>query len=229
MIHLILAAGKNKRFKDSAVISKSLLPVLEKPIIQHQIDYNKLFNFSKTTIVVKDNKDEINKSIIAINNIQFVHQDSGEDFISGIKSIKEHSEATLLTLCDEYVHMHNLIEAQKLLNMENIVLCYEKVESLELVKKTYSFSLNNGIASDFQEKPQIPLFLYRGTGHIFFSKKAIALLNCLPTSIKNIDDLLNFLTKNGITINTASIGKKYFNINTIEDFEELNLFLNNLT
>jgi len=191
LVGAIIAAGRGTRAKPLSInIPKSLLPICNKPIIVHQIEYMKEIEIKDIYIVVGYLKDQIinylgNGSKLGVN-IKYIEQKSPDGSGHAVGLLEPYIKQNfLLFLGDICIKVRGLKEKINSLRINDGVtyLTCKRENDLKAVKKNFTIHLNkNGEVIKVIEKPKTPVTNLKGCGVYIFSPKIFDAIRITPRS-----------------------------------------------
>lgn len=225
---VIMAGGKGQRLMPlTAYTPKPLLPVGDKPIIDHNISRLSLFGIDDFWISVKYLGEQIESYFGNGNqrsiNVQYVWEDEPLGTIGAVSKIKDFkhdyiliSNSDILTNLD-YEHFF-LDFLQQEADMSVLTIPYQ-VNIPYAVLETV-----NGCVQDFKEKP---VYTYYSNGGIYFIKRDI--LRLLPNNrFFNATDLMEMLIKNGYKVTSYPMSGYWLDIGSPLDYEKAQKDIKNI-
>lgn len=229
---LILAGGRGSRINEiSEEMNKCIIPLNGKPIIEYNLDTLIDIEISEIIIVVGYKAEHIINQY-GINHkgkrVRYVIQWEQKGLVHAIECSKEYlDEDFLLLLGDELIlkpdHQNMLREFE---NLNVFGMCgVVPVDDMNKISKTYSiFQDSKNRIFRLVEKPIRPLNNLMGTGNCVFRKEILSYIEKTPINQnrkeKELPDLVQCAIDDGNIIKSFVISKRYFNINSKEDFEE---------
>jgi len=238
LIGAIIAAGNGKRlYPLSMDIPKALLPVCNKPIIFHQIEYLKGIGVHNIYIVVGFLGDKIRSAVgdgskFGID-IKYIIQEKPEGSGNAVGQLGSYiKDNFVLFLCDILImpvnikkHATKICEA----NSKNINLIACTVENdIKRIKQNFEVLLGkNGTIVEVKEKPEIPRTSLKGCGLYFFTQDIFEAINHTPkSSTKNeyeLTDAIQLLISNkSAIVKPLDVIGTDFNVSSIEDLHICN-------
>lgn len=191
LVGAIIAAGRGTRAKPLSITTpKSLLPICNKPIIVHQIEYMKEIGIKDIYIVVGHLKDQIinylgNGSKFGVN-IKYIEQKSPEGSGHALGLLEPYIKQNfLLFLGDICIKVRGLREKIDSLRIDDDItyLTCKRENDLKAVKKNFTIHLNkHGEVIKVIEKPKTPITNLKGCGVYIFSPKIFDAVRITPRS-----------------------------------------------
>ena len=234
----IIAGGRGTRLNPlSLTIPKALLPICNKPIIFHQIEYMKEIGVKDIYVVVGFLGEQIrsvlgNGSKLGVN-IEYVSQKTPEG--SGkATGLLENSIKTnfvlflgdiLIKLVNIKEHISKIKEAHA--NNLNLLACVKEKE-LERIKQNFEIFLNeDGKVIKVNEKPQNPKTNLKGCGFYLFTPSIFKAINKTPKSLRRneyeLTDAIQLLIDDKTTtVKPLEVIDFDFNISSPEDLYRCN-------
>lgn len=215
---VIMAGGRGQRLAPlTNTVPKPLLPVGDKPIIEHNIDRLKLFGIDDFWISLRYLGNQIvdyfgngeTKDVA----IRYVWEEEALGTIGAVSQIKD------------FQHDHILVTNSDLLtnvNYEQFFLGFiESGADLAVATIPYKVTIpyavletSNSIISSFKEKPT---YTYYSNGGIYLLKKEV--LQLLPeNSFFNATDLMELMIEKGYTVFSYPLSEYWLDIGRHEDY-----------
>ena len=208
---VILAGGKGTRGKPyTEYFPKAMIPINGKPLIDYVVQYLKSFNFIEEIIIISDYNDlggQIKNYYGNQKNIKFI-QDSqsgtGGDLLHIEKELKNESEF-LLWFVDNLCAI-DVKKMKKTFKEKNSSAC---IAVRTKRKEETGFAIvDNGIITEFKEKPVMKLQLSECLGIYMLGKEIIQKIKKKNQKKINLSyDILQQLSKDG-KISAHDIGQK---------------------
>ena len=198
---VILAGGKGTRGKPyTEYFPKAMIPINGKPLIDYVVQYLKSFNFIKEIIIISDYDGlggQIKNYYGNQKNIKFI-QDSqsgtGGDLLHVEKELKNESEF-LLWFVDNLCAI-DIKKMKKTFKEKNSSACI--AVRTKRKEETGFAVVDNGIITEFKEKPVIKLQLSECLGIYMLSKEIIQKIKKKNQKEVNLSyDILQQLSKEG--------------------------------
>lgn len=229
---VILAGGKGKRINSvTRGENKCLLKILDKTIIEYNVDnLSKINEIDEIIIVVGHKSKDVIGTIGSCYNrkrISYCIQKEQKGLINALEAAKHKivDNDFILILGDEFIVNNNYSTAIKSFKEKgySYMVGVIEVEDINLIKKTYTIKIdqNNNI-QDFIEKPTIPYNNIMGTGNIIFRGEFLKYTEETPVNAirgeKELVDFLKIILKKNGNVSTFRVGEHYVNVNTQEDY-----------
>lgn len=232
---VILAGGRGSRI-DSITQgnNKCLLEVNNKTLIRYNVEHLcKIDMISECIIVVGYRAEDIMCEIgneCMNKKVTYCIQTKQKGLIHALESAKYalENEDFIIVLGDEFIlnnqYQTAISDFQK--SDTTCMIGIIVVDDIDLVKKTYSFKMNEtGEMSNFVEKPKNPFNYYMGTGNVILKGSVMQMLNEIPVDPvrkeKELVGLFNLLLEREAKIRSFVVGSHYVNVNTFNDLELL--------
>lgn len=238
-IGLIPAAGKGSRMSDlplTRILPKSMLPILNKPIIEHVIARMRDFGVEIVYLVVGFKKEVIQEYFQDGKDfgveIRYLIQDEPNGIAQAIslaeKDIQEPFIVILgddFTVSDSFSNLLNKFWNSKTVALTGIVA----EEDANIISQTNSVLIaDNGKIEKIIEKPKKPDSNIRGCGIYIFQPTIFDFIRKTPiSSLRNqreITDTLDLLARQGKAYAEYIHGVN-ININTLDNLYKATLFL----
>ncbi len=163
---VIMAGGKGTRLDPfTKILPKPLVPIRDKPIIEHIMDRFFVNGFSRFILIVNYKKEMI-KSYFSDTklpyNIEFADEEEYSGTVGGLSLLRNKIDSTfIVTNCDtilegEFSDFFNWHKEHN--NLLTIIGSHKEIEVPYGV-----LSMNNGVLLEIDEKPKIDLFINTGT------------------------------------------------------------------
>ena len=198
---VILAGGKGTRGKPyTEYFPKAMTPIKGKPLIDYVVTYLKSFKFINEIIIISDYTDlggQIKNYYGNQKNIKFI-QDSqsgtGGDLLHIQKELKNESEF-LLWFVDNLCAL-DIVKMRKTFKEKNSLAC---IATRTKRKEETGFAVvDDGIITEFREKPVMKLQLSECLGIYMLSKEIIQRIKKKKQKQVNLSfDILQDLSKEG--------------------------------
>ena len=198
---VILAGGKGTRGKPyTEYFPKAMTPIKGKPLIDYVVTYLKSFKFINEIIIISDYTDlggQIKNYYGNQKNIKFI-QDSqsgtGGDLLHIQKELKNESEF-LLWFVDNLCAL-DVVKMRKTFKEKNSLAC---IATRTKRKEETGFAVvDDGIITEFREKPVMKLQLSECLGIYMLSKEIIQRIKKKKQKQVNLSfDILQDLSKEG--------------------------------
>lgn len=225
---LIMAGGRGERLRpltDST--PKPLLPVGDKPIIEHNIDRLRTFGIDDLWISLRYLGEQIES---------YLQNGSDKGIrINYVQEIEPLGTAGALSLVDNFVHKHILMMNSDLLtniDFEDLFLFFEDQEA-DFVVACIPYQINvpyavmeteGNLVKSFKEKPT---FTHYSNAGIYLMKRDI--LDIIPKNqVFNATDLMEQLIKAGKKVVAYPLVGYWLDIGKHEDYEKAQLDIKNI-
>ena len=233
---VILAAGFGSRIQPlSFNIPKPLLPVCNKPIIQHQIEYMREIGISRFRIVVHHLKEKLihelgDGSHLGVE-IKFIEQKAPLGIAHAIGVLEPHLDAPfLLFLGDIFIVPRNLGKVLELYveRKAAAVLAVKKESNPEYIRRNYAVILNQyGVVKRVIEKPRYVNSDLKGCGIYFFDMSIFDAVRRTPrTAMRDeyeITSAIQILIEDGYPVYAAEVVEWDMNVTVPHDLLLCNL------
>lgn len=237
MQQIILAAGKGSRLKNGQT-NKCLVKVLDKRLIEYNLELGEKAGVSEILIVVGHNKEFI---IDCLKNdyhgipIRYIEQNSLLGVAHAVKTASSFINGPFfMCLSDEILSVPHIKGFIKFFEeSEADCLCGMVKDDVENIKKAYTLNLDsNNKICNIIEKPEVVFNDYKGTGYCLMSLKMLDLLpNLEKNTIRNeyeIGDWIHLAIHNNYNCYGFEIAKADFNINEISDILKAEKHIKNM-
>ncbi len=241
MVGVILAAGDGKRLKNSKNedCCKPLIKLNKKHLITYALDNLAQLNIPEAYIVI-GKEGTLIKSAIGSEyegiKIHYVCQQEQKGlvnaFFQALKVI-DSNETVILQLSDEIFVDLNTGSIRNALETGafDFYCGVTSEENPEKIKNNFSVETDSeGLLIKCTEKPQVVTNNIKGTGFSIFNGKTQEIIKetyeSKPEKLYDLCDCFNYLVANhrGLALTVA---KKEFNINTVSDLTEAEVFFKN--
>ena len=226
MQQIILAAGKGSRLKNGQT-NKCLVKVLNKRLIDYNIELGEEVGVSEILIVVGHNKEFI---IDYLKNdyhgipIKYIEQKSQRGIAHAVKIASPFiNEPFFMCLSDEILFDSQIRGFKKLFEKSKAdCICGMVKDDVENIKKAYTLNLDtNNRIYDIVEKPDSVFNDYKGTGYCLMSLRMLNLLpNLKMNPIRNeyeMGDWIHMAILNNYKCYGYEIANADLNINETND------------
>ncbi len=242
MIGVILAGGDGTRLNESTGqnICKPLRKINNTHLIQFALNNLIELNATEAYIVVGKQGDLIKDAIGEAYKSLTIHyvtqpQQKGlvNAFVQALNDIDD-SETIILQLSDEiFINLNaelirNILETEKF----DFYCGITHEENEEKIKNNFSVETDNdSLLIKCIEKPKVITNNIKGTGFSIFSGKTQKVIKETyisdPQTLYDLCDCFNYLTESGYRGSAFFVADREFNINTVVDLTEAEIFLNN--
>ncbi len=230
---LILAGGRGSRLNEfTKDKNKSMIPLLEKPIIEYNLEHAVEAEVSEIIIVIGYKGKEIKKYIGEEYRgipVRYATQKEQRGLVHAIECAKEAigNSDFFLMLADEIIPKARIKDMVKKFKKEELfAVCGVVYESDKLsIGKTYSAMTNErGRTFRLIEKPKGVINKIKGTGHCILKNEMLGYIDRTPINAnrgeKELVDWIQVAIDDGKKVYVYPINKSgYVNINTKEDYE----------
>lgn len=239
MIGVILAAGDGTRLKTST--GQDICKALRKINNTHLIEFalNNLIELEATEVyIVVGKQGDLIKNAIGTQykslNVNYVLQEQQKGlmnaFLQALKVI-DCDETVILQLSDEIfidLEVESIKNAVKTENFD-FYCGVTHEENLEKIKNNFSVETDSeSLIMKCTEKPKVVTNNIKGTGFSIFSIKSQNIIKetyeLNPDKLYDLCDCFNFLATSGCRGLALTIANKEFNINTVSDLTEAEIF-----
>ncbi len=239
MVGVILAAGDGTRLKMSTGqdICKSLRKINDKHLIEFALDNLIALNITDAYVVIGKQGDLIKDAIgnkYESLNVHYVHQAQQNGLVNAFVealNIIDHNETVILQLADEIFVDLKTESIKKALESEksNFFCGVTYEENPEKIKNNFS------VESDDEsrlvkciEKPKAVNDNIKGTGFSIFNGKSQKIIKetyaRVPEKLYDLCDCFNYLTTLSYGGSVLFVAEREFNINTVSDLTEAEMF-----
>lgn len=233
---VILAAGFGSRIQPlSFNIPKPLLPVCNKPIIQHQIEYMREIGISRFLIVVHHLKeklmDELGDGSHMGVEIRFIEQKVPLGIAHAIGVLEPHLDAPFLLFLGDIFIVPKTLERVIELYIERkaaAILAVKKETNPEYIRRNYAVILNQyGVVKQVIEKPRYVNSDLKGCGIYFFDLSIFDAVRRTPrTAMRDeyeITSAIQILIDDGYPVYAAEVVEWDMNVTVPHDLLLCNL------
>lgn len=233
----ILAAGKGTRlFPFSQTISKTMLPLLNKPLLFHSIERFLTAGITNIGVVIKKNDhlipSEVNKAFPDLN-VKFIVQEKALGTAHAVLQVEEYltTQNFLIIAGDSLFPASYLTRLNEVHRKEqnDITLSLERMD-FDLMRESSTVDYRNGRVLEVREKPQTPaevLSDLNSAALYVFSKSIFNLLRDIEKSDRGEYELapvINKIIRQGYRVG-GLIAKRVCHITTSHDLWHYNLHL----
>lgn len=239
MVGVILAAGDGTRLAKSTGqdICKPLRKINDTYLIEFAL--NNLIDLSADEVyIVVGKQGNLIENVIGDNfkglKINYVCQQEQKGLINAlVQALKviDNDDTVLLQLSDEIFVELNIEAIKNELEAESFdFYCgITTEENPEKIKNNFSVETDeNSLLKKCIEKPQVVTNNIKGTGFTIFSGTVQKLIKeeyeIQPDKLHDLCDSFNYLVANGYRGLALNIAKREFNINTLSDLTEAEVF-----
>jgi dTDP-glucose pyrophosphorylase len=231
---LILTGGRGTRF-GLVDKNKCAVKILGKPLVNYTIDIANAFyhdgKIDETIIVVGDRR----RDIISVNGSKYLGMplryalQKGDTALSAILSAENCiDDSFMLLLGDEIYYKYNydsmLYNFRK--NDYDGIIGYVEADKYD-IKKTYTFRIRKEHVTKIVEKPEKPFNKYMGTGNCILPLEFFDWADmCIRMGVGDFPTAINYgIRSKKANFGYSEVAKKYFNINTMREYDEAIKFL----
>lgn len=239
MVGVILAAGDGTRLAKSTGqdICKSLRKINDKHLIEYALNNLIALGTTDAYVVIGKQGDLIQEAIgekYESLNVHYVRQAQQNGLVNAFAqalNVIDDNETVILQLADEiFVDLKTETIKNALVSEKSNFYCgvtYEDNE--EKIKNNFSVeSDENSVLIKCIEKPKIVTDNIKGTGFSIFNGKSQKIIKETysesPEKLHDLCDCFNYLTTLGCDGSILFIAKREFNINTVSDLTEAEIF-----
>ncbi len=235
---VIPAAGKGNRLAElplTKILPKPMLPLLNKPVVEHAIDRLKKIGVKHIYFIVSFKKEIFQDYFgdgqdfgLKIDYVECPDQDNIGGLADGIQLVQNFiKEPFMVLLGDDFTStaapekMLKIFFDKKALAVEAVV----KDEDLESLKRTCSVNLGkDGQILDIMEKPQQPQWKTRGCGIYVFDPLVFDFIKKTPAvnGKKDITKTIQIMARETGRVFAFPV-EKNININTLKDLHRATL------
>lgn len=234
---LILAAGKGARMK-GINYNKCLGIVVNKSLISHNVERLLFMGIREIIIVVGKDSDKIKNHIKGYHTnaeILYVEQEMQLGIVDAIKCAISliGSDDFVLCLGDEIFYNQKPVEMLEyfIRTGADCICGIVSNESENEIKKCYSVVVDkSNKILELTEKPEKPYNDLKGTGFCIFRNRMLEHIVDVSPNLKSgqydLCDWIRICIEKGLICKVFNFAEKEFNINTLEDLNQANEFLN---
>lgn len=239
LVGVILAAGKGTRMAPLPTpLPKPLLPVLGKPILQHQLELMKHYGIRRVFIVVNHQGIQIVRDLEQSANlelsIEYIAQPEPLGTAHAVAAVRDRINSPfLLLLGDIFFHQLKLDQAIARLQEADVqgVLLSNEETNQERMSRNFCIVADEatGDVRRVMEKPAHPLSRVKGIGAYLFRPTFFDAVRRTPrTAMRNeyeITDSIQLFIDNGHRVTTSSCVTVDTNVTFPADLLEVNLLM----
>ncbi len=237
----ILAAGRGSRLHPfSRLISKPLLPIINKPIILHSIEQLLVAGIDQISVVIKPEEQQIQELLCTEypeRDFNFIIQNNPLGTGHAVLQIENHLEYDdFLVIAGDSLFQGEYIERLSKIHRDKnntITLALEEME-FDLMRQSSTVDFHDGRVWDIREKPQtrVDILSNLNSAALYIFKQGIFdLIKETEKSIRKEYELASSIKK-VISLNKrvgGSVASSVYHISTARDLWEINLkFLSEL-
>lgn len=237
MQQIILAAGKGSRLKNGQT-NKCLVKVLNKRLIDYNMELGEEAGVSEILIVVGHNKEFI---IDYLKNdyhgipIRYIKQKLQLGIAHAVKTASPFiNEPFFMCLSDELLFDSHIRKFKMFFEKsKSDCICGMVKDDVENIKKAYTLNLDyNNKICNIIEKPDYVFNDYKGTGYCLMSLRMLRLLSNLKMNTirkeYEMGDWIQMAILNNYNCYGYEIAKADFNINEINDIIRAEKYIKNM-
>lgn len=239
LVGVILAAGKGTRMAPLPTpLPKPLLPVMGKPILQHQLELMKQYGIRRVFIVVNHQGVEIVRHLERSANpeltIDYIEQPEPLGTAHAVATLRDCIDSPfLLLLGDIFFHQLKLDQAIAKLQEGDAqaVLLSNEETNRERMSRNFCIVADEatGDVQRVMEKPTLPLSSVKGIGAYLFRPTFFDAVRRTPrTAMRNeyeITDSIQLFIDNGHRVTTSSCVTVDTNVTFPADLLDVNLLM----
>lgn len=237
MIGVILAAGDGTRLAKSTGqdICKALRNINGKHLLEYSLENLISLGINKAYIAIGKQGDLIKDAFGSEYKSLSLHYVSQKEqkglmnaFVEAL-SVIDCNETVVLQLSDEIFIDLNANDIENMVKNEkaDFYCGVTPEENVEKIKNNFSVeSDENSLMIKCTEKPKIVTNNIKGTGFSIFSNTAVEIIKEKSTQFVDLCDSFNFFVSAGYKGLVFNVAKREFNINTVEDLNEAEKYLN---
>ena len=218
---IIMAGGKGTRLKPlTEILPKPLIPINNKPMLEHIIDNFKLFNFKKFHLIINHQGELIKSYFNSLKNkqkIYFTKEKKPLGTIGGLSLIKKNiSENFILSNCDNLFKIDYQKFYKTHINSQNKI-------TIVVSKKQYEFpygfcKVKSQRLLSVNEKPKYNFIA--NAGLYFMNKDIIKLIK--KNKFLDMTDLIKRCLKTKVKIGVFSIeSKDWIDLGQLSDLKKV--------
>lgn len=230
LVGVIPAAGKGTRIQDlpfTRILPKTMLPILNKPILEYIIENMKGIGIKNIYLIVGDNRfiieDYFKDGSDFGVEIKYVDQKNPEGIAHAISLVRSYIDGPfVVVLGDDFTETDSLNSLVETFLEEKCLVVEGSIEenNIESIKRACNVILDGKKIVDIIEKPQNPSSKIRGCGIYIFDPKVFEYIDKTPkTGPKNEKEITNtikMMAKDGLAY-SVNIEGHNININTLSD------------
>jgi dTDP-glucose pyrophosphorylase len=235
LLGVILAAGKGTRIQPfSERWPKPILPILGKPLIQHQVECLRDLGVRRLLIVIGHLGFEIVRALgdgSALGvTIEYVDQGSTLGIAHALGKLEERIDRPFLLFLGDIFFIHRgLEEMTALLGQDDVrgVLAVKEEPSIEAIKRNFVVVEEGGFVTRVIEKPQHPRTRVKGCGLYLFDPVFFDAVRRTPrTALRDeyeITDAIQIFLDDGYRVRAARVVEDDLNLSYPRDLLDVNL------
>ena len=235
LLGVILAAGKGTRIAPfSERWPKPILPILGKPLIQHQVECLRDLGVRRVLIVIGHLGFEIVRALgdgSALGvAIEYVDQGPTLGIAHALGKLEQRIDRPFLLFLGDIFFIHRgLEEMTALLGKDDVrgVLAVKEEPSVEAIKRNFVVMEEGGFVSRVIEKPQHPRTRLKGCGLYLFDPVFFDAVRRTPrTALRDeyeITDAIQIFLDDGYRVRAARVVEDDLNLSYPRDLLDVNL------
>lgn len=235
LLGVILAAGKGTRIQPfSERWPKPILPILGKPLIQHQVECLRDLGVKRVLIVIGHLGFEIVRALgdgSALGvRIDYVDQGPTLGIAHALGKLEQRIDRPFLLFLGDIFFIHRgLEEMTGLLGKDDVkgVLAVKEEPSVEAIKRNFVVMEEGGFVSRVIEKPQHPRTRLKGCGLYLFDPVFFDAVRRTPrTALRDeyeITDAIQIFLDDGYRVRAARVVEDDLNLSYPRDLLDVNL------
>jgi len=235
LLGVILAAGKGTRIQPfSERWPKPILPILGKPLIQHQVECLRDLGVRRVIIVIGHLGFEIVRSLgdgSALGvRIEYVDQGTTLGIAHALGKLETRIDRPFLLFLGDIFFIHRgLEEMTTLLGRDAVegVLAVKEEPSIEAIKRNFVVLEEHGFVTRVIEKPQHPRTHLKGCGLYLFDPVFFDAVRRTPrTALRDeyeITDAIQIFLDDGHRVKAARVVEDDLNLSYPRDLLDINL------
>ena len=235
LLGVILAAGKGTRIQPfSERWPKPILPILGKPLIQHQVECLRDLGVRRVLIVIGHLGFEIVRALgdgSALGvRIEYVDQGPTLGIAHALGKLEERIDRPFLLFLGDIFFIHRgLEEMTALLGKDDVrgVLAVKEEPSVEAIKRNFVVMEEGGFVTRVIEKPQHPRTRLKGCGLYLFDPVVFDAVRRTPrTALRDeyeITDAIQIFLDDGYRVRAARVVEDDLNLSYPRDLLDVNL------
>ena len=237
VLGVILAAGKGTRLMPfSARYPKPLLPVLDRPLIEHQLEALRAIGVRKVVVVIGHLGAEIVRHLgdgsrLGVS-IEYVEQESTLGIAHALARVEPWVDRPIMVLLGDIFFVHDGLERMvgMLDHGAHAVLAVKEEDDPEAIRRNYvAIEDAEGRVVRVVEKPRHPRGRLKGCGIYLFQPDFFDSLRRTPrTAMRDeyeLTDGIQIFIDDGYLVRTARVIRDDVNLSYPQDLLELNLRL----
>ena len=237
LLGVILAAGKGTRIQPfSERWPKPILPILGKPLIQHQVECLRDLGVRRVLIVIGHLGFEIVRALgdgSALGvSIEYVDQGPTLGIAHAVGKLEQRIDRPFLLFLGDIFFIHRGLEQMTgLLGKDDVkgVLAVKEEPSVEAIKRNFVVMEEDGFVSRVIEKPQHPRTRLKGCGLYLFDPVFFDAVRRTPrTALRDeyeITDAIQIFIDDGHRVKAARVIEDDLNLSYPPDLLDINLRL----